>query len=83
MNAPVRDELRDFHRFIGEKVDNGGVSLSPEEALDEWRALNPAFDALAEKRLTNCCRSAICALFFAFSACSRSRACVDAVIKSS
>jgi len=41
MNIPALDELRDFHRFVGEKVNNGGVALSPEEVLDEWRMLHP------------------------------------------
>ena len=47
-----------------------------------WRARDVAcrdFDAFAEKRLTNDCKSAICAFFFAFSASSRSRACVAAI----
>ena len=35
------------------------------------------------KRLTNACRSAIYAFFFALSACMRSRACVAAVMYSS
>jgi hypothetical protein len=38
MNA---NELHDFHRFVGEKVNNGGASLSPEAVLDEWRTLHP------------------------------------------
>ena len=39
-----------------------------------------ALDALAEKRLTKDCSSAICAFFFAFSFWSSSRACVAAVM---
>lgn len=35
------NELRDFHRFVGEKFHNGGGSLSPEEVLDEWRTHHP------------------------------------------
>ena len=42
------DELRDFHRFVGEKVHNGGPSPSPEEVLDEWRVLHPDPEAVAE-----------------------------------
>jgi hypothetical protein len=41
MNAETGNELRDFHRFIGEKVVNGGVTATPEEVLDEWRTLHP------------------------------------------
>ena len=29
------DELGDFHRFVSEKLNNGGAALSPEEVLDE------------------------------------------------
>ena len=35
------NELREFHRFLGAKLENGGADLSPEEALDEWRDLHP------------------------------------------
>jgi hypothetical protein len=41
MSTPSLNDLRDFHRFVGEKVSNGGASLSPEEILDEWRLLHP------------------------------------------
>jgi hypothetical protein len=41
MPTPVIDELRDFHRFLGEKLGNGGMDCSPEEALDEWRRVHP------------------------------------------
>ena len=48
-----------------------------------WRAREVAclaFDALAEKRLTKVCSSAIWAFFFALSASRRSRASVDAIM---
>ena len=48
MNTPSLDDLRDFHRFVGEKVGNGGASLSPEEVLDEWRVLHPDLAAVEE-----------------------------------
>jgi len=41
MNPQPSSDLGDFFRFVGEKVHNGGASLSPEEVLDEWRILNP------------------------------------------
>lgn len=41
MTPQATDELRDFHAFLGEKLKNGGADASPEEALDEWRALHP------------------------------------------
>lgn len=34
-------DLADFHRFLSEKVRNGQTSLSPEQALDEWRTHQP------------------------------------------
>ena len=48
MNTQSLDDLRDFHRFVGEKVNNGGASLSPEEVLDEWRILHPGPEAVEE-----------------------------------
>lgn len=41
MNAQATDELQAFHRFISDKLANGGLRPSPEEVLDEWRDLNP------------------------------------------
>jgi hypothetical protein len=38
-------ELREFHRFLTEKVGSEAADLSPEEALDEWRRQNPPADA--------------------------------------
>jgi hypothetical protein len=41
MSAQITEELRDFHRFLDEKLSNGQTQISPEEALDEWRSLHP------------------------------------------
>jgi hypothetical protein len=35
------EELREFHRFVGTKLQQGGEALSPEDVLDEWRDLVP------------------------------------------
>jgi hypothetical protein len=35
-------ELREFHRFVGESLDRGEAGLSPEEALDLWRDHHPS-----------------------------------------
>jgi hypothetical protein len=35
------EELREFHQFVGHKLDQGAAKLSPEEVLDEWRDLHP------------------------------------------
>jgi len=48
MNTPSLNDLRDFHQFVGEKLNNGGASLSPEEVLDEWRILHPDAGAVEE-----------------------------------
>ena len=39
MQAQVIGELQDFHRFLGDKLRDGHINWSPEEALDEWRRL--------------------------------------------
>jgi len=44
----MSEQLHEFHRFLGEKLSNGGTKLSPEEALDEWRRNNPDTDACEE-----------------------------------
>jgi hypothetical protein len=41
MSATPTSELRAFHTFLGEKLNNGGADVSPEEALDEWRQMHP------------------------------------------
>ena len=41
MSAPQTDELREFHRFLTDKLSNGGAQLSPEEVLAEWRQDHP------------------------------------------
>lgn len=41
MTSPASSELRDFLRFLGEKINAGHPSLSPEEVVAEWRTLHP------------------------------------------
>jgi hypothetical protein len=41
MSAETIGELRDFHRFLTNKLSAGTPEPSPEEALDEWRRLHP------------------------------------------
>ena len=45
MSHEAVQELREFHRFLGEKLNNGGAHLSPEEALDEWREAHPGSES--------------------------------------
>jgi hypothetical protein len=49
MSARSIDELREFHRFLSEKLSDGRVDCSPEEAVDEWRRLHPDVGASAEE----------------------------------
>jgi hypothetical protein len=42
MSIDSSAELTNFHRFISERIVSGDTDLSPEEALDLWRAENPA-----------------------------------------
>jgi len=47
MPTELIEELREFHRFLTDKLRANGNDLSPEQALDEWRRLHPqtqAFD---------------------------------------
>ena len=41
MPTEMIEELREFHRFLTDKLRVDGIDLSPEEALDEWRRLHP------------------------------------------
>jgi hypothetical protein len=37
MSSELRSELLNFHLFLGEKIASGEITISPEQALDEWR----------------------------------------------
>jgi hypothetical protein len=41
MNTQVSQELRFFKDFVSEKLESGDAGLTPEEALDQWRSMNP------------------------------------------
>ena len=41
MATQFEGELARFYEFIGQRLNNQGVTLSPEEALDLWRAQQP------------------------------------------
>jgi hypothetical protein len=49
MSTEMIAELREFHRFLSDKLTGDGVDLSPEEALDEWRRVHPQTQALDEE----------------------------------
>jgi hypothetical protein len=42
----IMNELQDFHRFLGDRIANGGTEATPEECLDLWRADHPRDDEL-------------------------------------
>jgi hypothetical protein len=49
MSTETIQELREFHRFLTDKLSASGIDLSPEEALDEWRRLHPQAQAFNEE----------------------------------
>lgn len=40
-------ELNAFHQFVGSQLETG-AKLSPEEALDQWRAMHPSDEDMEE-----------------------------------
>jgi hypothetical protein len=48
MSTETIEELREFHRFLTDKLNADGIDLSPEEALDEWRRLHPLTNTFDE-----------------------------------
>jgi hypothetical protein len=48
MSVDLDPELARFNRFVAERIGAGNGDMSPEEALDLWRAENPAEDERAE-----------------------------------
>jgi hypothetical protein len=49
MPTEMIEELRDFHRFLTDKLHADGIDLFPEEALNEWRRLHPQAQAFDEE----------------------------------
>lgn len=41
MSSALNSEMNSFHRFITEQLSIGRGDVSPEEALDLWRAEHP------------------------------------------
>jgi hypothetical protein len=44
MNSEQGPELLNFHHFLGEKIAAGDTTISPEQALDEWRVAHRSED---------------------------------------
>jgi hypothetical protein len=49
MPGRALDELRKFHHFLSERLTGGETEMSPEEAVDEWRRLNPEVQAVEDE----------------------------------
>ncbi len=50
MNTDAVSELQSFQQFVGDIVSRGESNASPEEALDQWRAMHPRDDDLIAVR---------------------------------
>lgn len=48
MSSVLNSELNSFYRFISEQLSVGRGNVSPEEALDLWRADHPLGDTEEE-----------------------------------
>jgi hypothetical protein len=44
MSTDAHQELVSFHQFVGEHLNTGHPSLSPEEVLEAWRLQNRSPD---------------------------------------
>ena len=48
MSTDANKELQSFHQFIVQQLTGGNSSMSPEEALEAWRILNPSPEQFRE-----------------------------------
>ena len=48
MDTPAAHDLSGFYQFVGEIIRRGEDTLSPEQALDEWRMLQPTLQLSQE-----------------------------------
>ena len=48
MGSDIQLELYQFYVFVGQKLASSEPELSPEEALDEWRAANRSPEQIDE-----------------------------------
>jgi len=46
MGTEVKNDLASFHRFVGEQLQDGGATLSPEQVLGMWRDRVDAIDSI-------------------------------------
>jgi hypothetical protein len=50
MKTQSTHDLSKFHRYIGDKINRGETSMSPEQVLDEWLTLQPDYAAAETDR---------------------------------
>lgn len=48
MSMPANDELGSFYHYLTDRIASGSTDLSPEEAVDVWRAEHAPLDDYAE-----------------------------------
>ena len=48
MSTSVANELANFHHFVAERLERGEGEISPEQALDLWRAEHPGPDEFGD-----------------------------------
>lgn len=48
MAAAITNDLKSFHRFVGEQLTNGGARLTPEEVWNMWRERQDSIAAVRE-----------------------------------
>jgi hypothetical protein len=49
MSSDLNLDLHRFHLFVGQKLATGEASISPEDALDQWRAENRSPEEIADE----------------------------------
>jgi ferric-dicitrate binding protein FerR (iron transport regulator) len=48
MSCDQNIELAEFNQFLSHTLAAGDATISPEEALDQWRAAHPSPEAIAQ-----------------------------------
>ena len=48
MSTDSRREIEEFYQFLGERIQEGSVDLSPEESVEAFRAYQRDLDRLRE-----------------------------------
>lgn len=48
--ASHSSELAQFHQFVAQQLAHGDPALTPEECLDDWRAMHPSAKELGASK---------------------------------